>query len=655
MHASTYPDNILYHQYLKGDTCSLNDDDVDYPSIRSYPSICQASPSLPQQPCFRWDLRATCKPMIPAFHYISQQLTHHGLQIALIISHHGPCVIPIWPLPQKSQIILTRILRKACARYERHTPNWMTALASISSKKDLPAIFEAYKPDAYIIRRSIVQNEIIFSAKGLTLLSIDHIYTLKQLLCTLSKKDWVSYSRQVCLSSCVHLLHRINTIHNRTKFSKAYIARVYQDTPLQEETLDLVMAEYDANFCTASIRNISSELDFSTFYDEKLVQDSVDGTAELADDPTSCSETLNELVSPLADVDLSTVYSWESETPDTDPISPLAVTYPPIRGPYNPPPIEREAEIWYRSVSASPTDTIESWGPDAPPSPLRVVKRASTHLTPELDSFKEVHNFAPKSQEDKEDDNAWRMDILDATSKEIVDAWNQAVPDIIQAPRRPPEIEYEDLHWANSRSRTFEGIGAAMGKRISVPHHPKKKLQEAKKKRKRRRMRPLTEQETKTVFEKLANYTGRSLTNLIAPPPSTTSDGSSTNPPTNTTSSSSSTSGRGRHVFRLHMSRVYYLPLQLANLATSIARPNLLSLGTCIGKFSKTGKFRMHITALDVIAPHARYKLWVKANGEMPFLYGGNVVKAHVGKWSEDCPAHQGVVVLGMDDTPLVC
>ena len=55
-----------------------------------------------------------------------------------------------------------------------------------------------------------------------------------------------------------------------------------------------------------------------------------------------------------------------------------------------------------------------------------------------------------------------------------------------------------------------------------------------------------------------------------------------------------------------------------------------------------------------MIAPHARYKVWVKPNGEMPFLYGGNVVKAHVGRWSEDCPEHQGVVVLGMDDTPLV-
>jgi 60S ribosome subunit biogenesis protein NIP7 len=57
---------------------------------------------------------------------------------------------------------------------------------------------------------------------------------------------------------------------------------------------------------------------------------------------------------------------------------------------------------------------------------------------------------------------------------------------------------------------------------------------------------------------------------------------------------------------------------------------------------------------LSIIAPHARYKVWVKQNGEMPFLYGGNVLKAHVGRWSEDCPEHAGVLVLSMNDTPLV-
>ena len=86
-------------------------------------------------------------------------------------------------------------------------------------------------------------------------------------------------------------------------------------------------------------------------------------------------------------------------------------------------------------------------------------------------------------------------------------------------------------------------------------------------------MRPLTEEETKTLFDKLANYTGRSLNNLISPP-------------------SSDSSPSERFVFRLHNSRVYYLKLSLANLAVSVARENLLSLGTCLGKFTKTGKFR---------------------------------------------------------------
>ena len=150
-------------------------------------------------------------------------------------------------------------------------------------------------------------------------------------------------------------------------------------------------------------------------------------------------------------------------------------------------------------------------------------------------------------------------------------------------------------------------------------------------------MRPLTDTETKTLFEKLANYTGRSLNNLL----------------TETTTSPNSKTP-DRYVFRIQKDRVYYVRESLANLATSVARDSLLSLGTCLGKFTKTGKFRLHITALDVIAPHARYKVWVKPNGEMPFLYGGHVLKAHVGRWSEDCPEHQGVVVLSMNDTPLV-
>jgi 60S ribosome subunit biogenesis protein NIP7 len=142
-------------------------------------------------------------------------------------------------------------------------------------------------------------------------------------------------------------------------------------------------------------------------------------------------------------------------------------------------------------------------------------------------------------------------------------------------------------------------------------------------------MRPLTDEETKTLFAKLASYIGRNITALISRP-------------------------EDPHVFRLHKERVYYVSSSIANLATSIPRANLLSVGTCLGKFSKGGKFRLHVTALEFLAPQAMYKVWVKSNGEMPFLYGNHVLKAHVGRITQDCPEHQGVVVYSMNDIPLV-
>ncbi|KAJ9155074.1 60S ribosome subunit biogenesis protein NIP7 [Pleurostoma richardsiae] len=143
-------------------------------------------------------------------------------------------------------------------------------------------------------------------------------------------------------------------------------------------------------------------------------------------------------------------------------------------------------------------------------------------------------------------------------------------------------------------------------------------------------MRSLDEKEMKTMMAKLASYTGSSLKNIVAPLP----DGD-------------------RYVFRMIRDRVYLVRLSMANLATAVARDRLLSLGTCIGKFTKSGKFRLQIGALSILAEHARYKIWVKPNGELPFLYGNNIVKAHIGRTSEDCPEHQGVIIQSMNDTPL--
>lgn len=141
-------------------------------------------------------------------------------------------------------------------------------------------------------------------------------------------------------------------------------------------------------------------------------------------------------------------------------------------------------------------------------------------------------------------------------------------------------------------------------------------------------MRPLTEEETKTLFAKLAKYVGNNLVHLIDRP----SD---------------------PYCFRLHRDRVYYVSEEIMKQATSIARPNLSYLGTCLGKFSKTRKFRLHVTSLEWLAKYAKYKIWIKPNGEMPYLYGNHVVKAHLGRITDDTPEHQGVVVFSMADVPL--
>lgn len=97
-------------------------------------------------------------------------------------------------------------------------------------------------------------------------------------------------------------------------------------------------------------------------------------------------------------------------------------------------------------------------------------------------------------------------------------------------------------------------------------------------------MRPLTETETKTLFSKLANYLGSNLVHLVDTP-------------------------EDPHVFRLHRSRVYYVRERMIRQAVSVPRVNLISLGVCLGKFSKTEKFRLHVTALDLLGRYAKHKV----------------------------------------------
>ena len=412
-------------------------------------------------PCFHWDLHTTCMPMLPAFQYISCKLAKRGLSVHLIISDHDPYVIPVWQLPKTSQLILAKIVRKACSKFNLSS-SFLTALASHSSKKDLPRIFDTYRPDSYIVRRSILQNDVIFNGEGLTLLTIDHIYTFKQLLCTLSKKDWLPGARDVCLSSCVYLLHRINQIYTNPKASKGYMTRVYKQIEFQCSSYEEVCSAYTEHFCTASIKDVTTlEPDFSALADVSLNWDSDSSptAAELPDTsppppppPPPPQKTPDaaknppppakeDLISPIAALDLSTLQTWESpSSTNLERISPLTYTYPSVPKP-SPPPVTTN----YSNTSdlLSPVSTI-------PPDPERWATVGLRPLSPKATwkSYSESA-FSPiddvKTSEwdfDKDKKEQWGVNIDDETSEDEIEAaeWINEFP----APPQIREIRREE-------------------------------------------------------------------------------------------------------------------------------------------------------------------------------------------------------------------
>ncbi|XP_005094014.1 60S ribosome subunit biogenesis protein NIP7 homolog isoform X1 [Aplysia californica] len=141
-------------------------------------------------------------------------------------------------------------------------------------------------------------------------------------------------------------------------------------------------------------------------------------------------------------------------------------------------------------------------------------------------------------------------------------------------------------------------------------------------------MRPLTTEETSTFFDKLSKYIGENIKLLVD-------------------------RQDGAYCFRLHKDRVYYLSEDQLKIGSSAAGECLLSIGSCFGKFTKSGKFHLHVTALDYLAPYAKHKVWLKSSAEQQFLYGHHVMKSGLGRITESTEQYQGVIVYNMNDLPL--
>lgn len=137
-------------------------------------------------------------------------------------------------------------------------------------------------------------------------------------------------------------------------------------------------------------------------------------------------------------------------------------------------------------------------------------------------------------------------------------------------------------------------------------------------------MRALKEEEMEKVMKKLYLFIGDNSEKLLA--------------------------STGLHY---HNGRAVLVSDSLHKGTSQISRKQIISCGTVLGKFTKTGSFRITITALHTLEKYALCRVWLKTSAEMNFLYENNALKSHIQKISESIPLNAGVFVYNHHGTPL--
>ncbi|KAL8948504.1 MAG: hypothetical protein Q9222_005307 [Ikaeria aurantiellina] len=191
-------------------------------------------------------------PHFPCYQFISDRLAQSKIYIIFILSSNEPFYIPVWSVSREALFEIVRIFRKACQRFPT-VPKWATRIASLR-RNELYRL-EPSPLNAYLVRRSLIQHDPVFSGEGLCLLNLDYIFTFKQRIHTLSETSLhdKDYKRQ--LDSCVQLLRQVNWTYRGVKLSRSYLERAYGIT-FQESTLNEICKAYHQEFSEPGVEGM---------------------------------------------------------------------------------------------------------------------------------------------------------------------------------------------------------------------------------------------------------------------------------------------------------------------------------------------------------------------------------------------------------------
>ena len=109
----------------------------------------------------------------------------------------------------------------------------------------------------------------------------------------------------------------------------------------------------------------------------------------------------------------------------------------------------------------------------------------------------------------------------------------------------------------------------------------------------------------------------------------------------------------GLYYFQFHKNYVYYVSESLVKRATNISNNSWCTLALVPKKSPRPITFLLTIQCLDLLATHAKRKIWLKPTAEMYFIYGNHVLKGGLGRIIENTAQNEGVVIFSMSDVSL--
>lgn len=198
--------------------------------------------SPPLSPEFSFDSETVTPSLLPALEYISSKLQQRMMHVTLLIGRGKPyptgqpsdlMIIPIHTIEPQAWRVLERAITKASKKFSLG-PSWTDAISRSQYER---------QANDHLVKQSILQNEVIFSQEGLTLLNMDHIYTFKRRMCIVSTRP-LSRNHEQSMSSCIRLLHRIVADFSGRPFTKAFFHRVYEQLDVPDEQLTAVAVAY---------------------------------------------------------------------------------------------------------------------------------------------------------------------------------------------------------------------------------------------------------------------------------------------------------------------------------------------------------------------------------------------------------------------------